>query len=226
MTSTCNNSFYTRIQAFGTASAFDPHYIMKAHSIGPPNGESCGSSSQENTTTINVQVNLAGHKMCDIICLGVPIPSNCAPLYVSMNGNRTITDPSFTASLGYGVGMTGSVGCFNKPIYFWNITGAENIFSGDSSGNYDEYNTKINDGFILLNTSLTTAQASVRGGESEGCDDAAPVATLEPSFDGLIYPCLRITGMTNPPSPYPSPSPCCPCPCPQIIDVKMTFLCP
>ena len=43
--STCNNSFYTRIQAFGTASAFDPPYITKAGSIGPPNGESCDSSS-------------------------------------------------------------------------------------------------------------------------------------------------------------------------------------
>jgi hypothetical protein len=225
--STCKNSFYTRIQAFGTASAFDPHYIMKAGSIGPPNGESCGSSSQENTNTINVKVNLADHNMCDIICLGVPIPRNCVPIYVSMNGNRTITDSTFTASLGYGVGLTGSVGCNNKPIYFWTILDNPPE-AGPIIGNYMN-NTYINDGYLNLFTDPAirgkTAQEwiTVYINTSNTCG-TAPTTTLLNSFDGLIYPCLRITGMTNPPSP--SPSPCCPCPCPQIIDVKMTFLYP
>lgn len=221
--STCKNSFYTRIQAFGTASAFDPPYITKAGSIGPPNGESCGSSSQENTTTINVQVDLAGHNMCDIICLGVPIPRNCIPLSVSMNGNRTITDSMFSATLGYGVGPSGPFGCSYKPNVFWDILDTPPPV-GNTSGSY-ETNT-INDGFIeLFNNTTNTAQYYVTHETPEQCTTPAPSHVKLPySFTGLIYPCLQIIAITNPPSP--SPSPCCPCPCPQIIDVKMTFSCP
>ena len=218
MSSTCNNSFYTRIQAFGTASAFDPHYIMKAGSIGPPNGESCGSSSSQNSTkTIDVNVDVSEASACKIYCLGNEIPRNCVITNVSMNANNSLTDQMFSAIVGVGVSASGAIGCDrDKPALVYGYlegaaVGDPNVYSANSinSGTALEFLDPPETVFNIIQT------PSLQHSPCTG-------STIPNTKDGPIFPVLQILTASTPTP----PSPCCPCPCPPIINAKITYFCP
>ena len=225
MTSTCNNSFYTRIQAFGTASAFDPHYIMKAGSIGTPNGASYDSSSSQNSTkTIDVDVDVSDATMCEIFCLGLPIPRNAVIQSVSMNGNRTVNDNFFWASIGLGAAASGAVGCaLYTPTKVSQLLVNE---AGTTTGSYQDdssLNGTINDGCTVLGIDKTAFNIITNPiTNPTGCPSGPVGNYSDISYEGPIYPVLQVIAKTI----SSSSSPCCPCPCPSIINAKMTYYCP
>jgi hypothetical protein len=222
MTSTCNNSFYTRIQAFGTASAFDPHYITKAGSVGPPNGASCDSSSSQNSTkTIDVDVNLSEASACKIYCLGNEIPRNAIIQNVSLNAHQSISDSTFNAMLGFGVSASGSVGCARDipTLVFGYLEGID-------PGSQTVYeNNKLNHGAYHCSTGCSSVYSIITNDEllNMPCTGAFGNVTSDPNIiDAPIFPVLQIVSAATPPT----PSPCCPCPCPPIINAKITYFCP
>ena len=216
----CNNSFYTRIQAFGTASAFDPPYITKAGSIGPPNGESCDSSSSQNSTkTIDVDVNLSEAAACKIYCLGNEIPRNAIIQNVSLNAHQSISDTTFTTMLGFGVSASGSVGCARDipTLVFGYLDGIE---AGPQTAYED---STLNHGVYECMTGCPTAYQIITTPTLQNSPCSGPNGVVSPNIiDAPIFPVLQIL-MAATPTP---PSPCCPCPCPPVINAKITYFCP
>ena len=220
MSSTCNNSFYTRIQAFGTASAFDPHYIMKAGSIGPPNGASYDSSSSQNSTkTIDVNVDVSEASACKIYCLGNEIPRNAIIQNVSLNAHKSISDSTFNAMIGFGVSASGSVGCARDiPTVVFGYL--EEIEAGPQTGYQD---STLNHGAYVCLTGCPTAYQIIRTTALRHEPCSGPNGNYLPNLiDAPIFPVLQINTAATPTT----PSPCCPCPCPPIINAKITYFCP
>ena len=221
MTSTCNNSFYTRIQAFGTASAFDPHYITKAGSVGPPNGASCDSSSAQNyTKTIDVNVDVSEAFPCKIYCLGNEIPRNCIITNVSMNAHNSLTDQTFTAVLGVGVSASGAIGCDrDTPALVYGFLG--NSPAGLTT-EYDDYS--INSGTavrVFDQTQVaTTVYTLIQNPELQHSPCTGSI--IPNTKDGPIFPVLQVITAAS----STTPSPCCPCPCPPIINARISYFCP
>jgi hypothetical protein len=92
-----SNSNYTRIQAHGATSAFEPGFINQAATVGPQHGPvSVGTSK-----VIDVTVDLAGRSTGDTIKLGDVIPQGCVITAVVLNGNGTLED---TVQLVFGIG--------------------------------------------------------------------------------------------------------------------------
>ena len=211
--STCNNSFYTRIQAFGTASAFDPPYITKAGSIGPPNGESCDSSSSSFPYhLINVDVDVSKVKTCDIIKLGNKIPYGCVIKDISMRSQCTLTDTMLSVSLGFGVAATGATGCFvdiPQVVYSSLDEQSSSSINGAVHQCYECNGTPNGEVEInMLETNL---------GHAQSCTNPM---TPPPLIGGPVFPCLYINSAT-----VTSPNLCCPCP-PAIINAKIVYYCP
>lgn len=86
MSSHHGNANYTRIQAHGTASAFEPGFINQAATVGPPHGPAeTGSPFKVLDTTVD----LRGASTGDIFLIG-QIPPGCLVTAVSFNSNDTL----------------------------------------------------------------------------------------------------------------------------------------
>ena len=81
-----SNANYTRIQAHGTASAFEPSFINRAATVGPPQGPVQPDSPYK---VLDATVDLTGAVTDQIFPIG-EIPPGCFITAVYLNSNGTL----------------------------------------------------------------------------------------------------------------------------------------
>ena len=89
------NANYSRIQAHGTSSAFEPGFIQQAGSVGPY------LRPQESPfNLINANCNLVGSKDDDILVVGDALAPGCTFTQVTLNGNDSV-EANFGVQFGF-----------------------------------------------------------------------------------------------------------------------------
>lgn len=104
------NANYSRIQAHGTSSAFEPGYISQAGSVGPY------LRPQESPfNLINANVNLVNASANDKIVVGDALAPGCVLTQVTLNGNNTLQQ-GVEVEFGFSElnPVTGSYGAFSS----------------------------------------------------------------------------------------------------------------
>lgn len=79
------NSHYTHIQAHGTPGALEPGFIAQSATVGP-----YGFPVAPISSSLNVDVNLAGASTGDLFVLGAAIPEGCKFTAVVINAKNSV----------------------------------------------------------------------------------------------------------------------------------------